>query len=220
MWPERIDIYNYCSSTNNKTKDYKKDKYSEEEMEKTRRIRKDILDFLRSVLNRPDYHDELLESDTIHNFICYELYTGIHYNDSFGYISKGNYDRDLVQVYYYGSTHDEALRTAFYEIIDDLISHCFGIRNNEEANKDFFDRFKNGIYENDEIHGEFIFAENTLQILTKYYGENVPEEFITELDDYIKRMEKLDLTFNFETMKYEKKEQVKTLKRTRGEING
>ena len=218
MRPQIIDEYNYCSTKNNKTKVYQKDNYSEEEKEKTRKIRKDILDFIRVIISKSDYHDSMLESDKVYEFVCYETYDGIHYNDTYGYISKGNYDRDIVHVYFYGNTHEEAFKTAVYEIIMDL-SHNFELWHREELTKDFCNRFKDGIMEEDEYHGPFIFAEHSLQLLAKYYGENIPKEFLDEFNAYIDHHEDLDLEFNFETNRFEIKEPVKTLKRTRGDLS-
>ena len=218
MRPQIIDSYNYCSSTNNKTKVYHKDIYTEEEINKTREIKRDILNFIRVIEEDENYHDELLESDEIYERVCYDTYEGIHYNDNYGYISKGNYDRDIVDVYFYGNTHEEALRTAIYEIVMNE-SHYFEAWNREDLTRDFCDRFKDGVMEEDEYHGPFIFAEHSLQLLAKYYDRDIPKEFLDEFNGYITQHEDLDLEFNFETNRFERKEPVKTLKRTRGDLN-
>jgi hypothetical protein len=215
MRPQIIDQYNYCSTTNNKTKVYHKEKYSEEEMNKTREIKKNILDFIRIVIDKPDYHNRLLESDNIHERVCYDTFEGIHYNDTYGYISKGNYDRDIVDVYFYGNTHEEAFKTAAYEIVMDL-SHNYELWHREELTKDFYDRFIEGVYDEENHHCPFSFAEHSLQLLRKYYSDNIPEDIIKEFEDYIKSVEKMDVIFSYETNRFEKRELGKILNRKKG----
>ena len=212
-----IDEFNYCSSDNNRTNLYTKDNYTKEEIEKTREIRKSLLEFIKIVSEDENYRNELLESDTVYDRVTdLDAYYIIHYLENFGYISKGNYDRDLVQVYHYGDTFEEAFRSAIYEFVMNE-SQFFEAWNREDLNKDFSNRFKDGLVEEDDYYGPFFFAEHSLQLLRKYYGDNIPEDIIKEFEEYVKRFEKMDVIFSYETNRFEKKELGKILNRKRGE---
>ena len=212
-----IDTFNYCSSLNNRTNLYTKDNYTKEEINKTKEIRKAILEFIKIVLEDENYSNELLETDTVYDYVTdLDAYYIIHYLDEFGYISKGNYDRDLVQVYHYGDTFEEAFRSATYEFVMNE-SQFYEAWNRKELNQEFSNRFKNGLVEEDDYYGPFFFAEHSLQLLRKYYCDNIPEDIIKEFEEYVKRVEKMDVKFSYETNRFERKELGKTLSKKRGE---
>jgi hypothetical protein len=198
-----IDTYNYCSSTNNRTNLYKKDVYTDNELLKTYAIRGRLLNFIQVVENSFE-PIPLLESTEIYDYIDRDAYLGIFYLEGIGYISKGNYDRDIVDVYYYGKSEEEAFKTAIYEYVMHE-SHYFELWNREELNKDFSNRFLNGEVNEDDYHGPFFFAEHSLQLLRNFYGNNIPEEFINEFEEYVKEVSKLDVKFNYETNRFEQK---------------
>lgn len=209
-----IDTYNYCSSTNNRTNLYKKEVYSQNELLKTYAIRNRLLNFIQ-VVEKSIGPVALLDSTKIYDFINTSPYLGIYYLEGVGYISKGNYDRDIVDVYFFGKTEEEAFKTAVHEYVMEE-SMQYELWNREELNKDFSNRFLNGEVNEDDYFGPFFFAEHSLQLLKKFYGNNIPEEFITDFETYVKEVEKMNVTFNYETNRFEKIEKNKERRRKNG----
>ena len=209
-----IDTYNYCSSTNNRTNLYKKDVYTDNELLKTYAIRGRLLNFIQ-VVEHSLGPIPLLESTEIYDYIDRNPYLGIFYLEGIGYISKGNYDRDIVDVYLYGESEEEAFKTAIYEYVMNE-SHYYELWNREELNKDFSNRFLNGNLSEDDYHGPFFFAEHSLQLLRNFYGNNIPEELIKEFEEYVKEVEKMDVKFSYETNRFESIEKNKERRRKDG----
>lgn len=209
-----IDTYNYCSSTNNRTNLYKKDVYTDNELLKTYAIRGRLLNFIQ-VVEHSLGPIPLLESTEIYDYIDRDAYLGIFYLEGIGYISKGNYDRDIVDVYFFGKSEEEAFKTAIYEYVMHE-SHYYELWNREELNKDFSNRFLNGEVNEDDYHGPFFFAEHSLQLLRRFYGNNIPEEFIEKFEEYVKDITQMNVKFSYETNRFESIEKNKE----RRKING
>ena len=209
-----IDTYNYCSTTNNRTNLYKKDVYTEDELIKTYTIRNRLLNFIQ-VVEKSIGPVTLLESAEIYDYIDKDPYLGIFYLDGIGYISKANYDRDIVDVFFYGVTEEEAFKTAVYEYV--MNKSCnYELWNREAVNKDFSNRFLNGETHEDDYFGPFIFAEHSLQLLRNFYGNNIPEEFIKKFEEYVKDVEQMDVKFSYETNRFELKNKNKERRRKNG----
>lgn len=209
-----IDTYNYCSSTNNRTNLYKKDTYTDDELLKTFAIRNRLLNFIQ-VVEHSIGPIPLLEYQDIYDYIDKDPYLGIFYLEGLGYISKGNYDRDIVDVYLYGKSEEEAFRTAITEYVMHE-SMQYELWNREQVNKEFSNRFLNGEVNEDDYHGPFFFAEHSLQLLRNFYGNNIPEEFIKEFENYVKEVSNLDVEFSYETNRFEIKEKNKERRRKNG----
>ena len=216
MGPKIIDDYHYCYDKENKRKKYNKDEYTNEELLKTYKIRKDILDFIRIVFEDNNYHNVLLESKNINEYVIDDTYHGIHYLDNLGYIAKGNYDRDHVDVYFYGTTHEEAFKNAICEFVMNR-SHYFELINRERLNHDFSNRFKDGTVKEDDYYGPFFFAEHSLQLLRNYYGEEIPKDILNSFEDYVNEVENMNVYYSYETNRFERKEEIKKLEKKRGE---
>ena len=197
-----IDTYNYCSTKNNKTNLYKKETYTDEELLKTYVMRGRLASFIH-IVERDNEVIPLLESTKIYDYINIDPYLGIFYLDGIGYISKGNYDRDIVDVYLYGKTSDEAFKTAIYEYVMNR-SHSYELWNRESLNQEFNERFPN--IEESNYHGPFFFAEHSLQLLRNYYGNAIPKDLIDEFEEYVKEVSNMNVKFNYETNRFESKE--------------
>ena len=209
-----IDQYNYCSTTNNRTNLYKKDTYTDNELLKTFAIRNRLLNFIQ-VVEHSIGPIPLLESPEIYDYIDRDPYLGIFYLEGLGYISKGNYDRDIVDVFLYGESEDEAFKTAIYEYVMNE-SHNYELWNRKELNEEFSNRFLNGEVNEDDYQGPFFFAEHSLQLLRNFYGNNIPEEFINEFENYVKEVSNLDVEFSYETNRFETKDNNKERRRKNG----
>lgn len=199
-----IDTYNYCSSKNNRTNLYKKDTYTDEELFKTYFMREKLVNFIH-IVERNNKEIPLLESTKIYDYINIDPYLGIFYLDGIGYISKGNYDRDIVDVYLYGKTSDEAFKTAIYEYVMNQ-SHSYELWNRETLNKEFTKRFPN--IEATDYHGPFFFAEHSLQLLRNYYGNAIPRDIVEEFEEYVKEVSNMNVKFRYETNRFELKEKL------------
>ena len=218
MKPEIIDQYFYGFKGLDKTNIYNKDEYTEEEKIKTHEIRQDLIRFLRIITDDPNWDVPYINSDRFFKFVICEPIYGIQYFDKFGYIAKVNADRNIVDVYYYGKTHDEAFMRAAYDIAWHY-GHWYYSEYREEINKDFANRFEDGVYKEDIHHQGFGYAEHVIQLLRKYYGENIPEEMVLELENYVSDSEEMDLKYDYATNRFERAEDVKTLSRKKGVNN-
>ena len=218
MGPVVIDTYHYCYPEETRKEFYIRDTYTNEELEKTREIRKAILNFIRTVNDDKDYHCSYLESNEIYERIYDDPYYGIFYLEGYGYITNTNYDRDEVNVYHFGNTFEEAFKKAIYEYVMS-VSHYHELYNREELNKDFSDRFLDGSVKDDDYHGPFYFAEYSIQLLRKYYGDFIPEEFIHGFENYVNEVEHMDVKYNYEQNRFVEKENIKKLTRNRGDKN-
>ena len=97
-----IDSYRYCNDNDKSKEDYYENHiYTQEEKEKTKLFITKISEFLKKTMG---------EESLMH--FKYSLEGGIHFFDGIGYISDINADRDIVDVYYYGKTIDEAFLNA------------------------------------------------------------------------------------------------------------
>ena len=199
-----IDTYNYCSTKNNKTNLYKKEIYTDEELLKTYVMRGRLASFIH-IVERDNEVIPSLESTKIYDYINIDPYLGIFYLEGIGYISKGNYDRDIVDVYLYGKTSDEAFKTAIYEYVMNR-SHSYELWNRESLNQEFNERFPN--IEESNYHGPFFFAEHSLQLLRNYYGNAIPKDLIDEFEEYVKEVSNMNVKFNYETNRFELKEKL------------
>ena len=218
MRPVIIDSYHYCYPEKDRTEFYVRDKYTEEEINKTIEIRKGILNFIKIVNNDRNLKCEYLESNEFYEKIDANPYYGIYYLEGYGYLTNANYDRDDMNIYYFGNTYDEAFKTAIYGYVMDE-GQYYELMNRKELNQDFSNRFKDGSVTKDDYYGPFFFAEYSLQLLRKYYGDNIPEEFIQEFEEYVKRVEHMNVKYDYETNRFEKRENIKKLTRNRGDKN-
>ena len=215
MKPVIIDSYHYCYPEKDRTEFYVRDKYTEEEINKTIEIRKGILDFIKIVNNDQNLKCEYLESNEFYERIDANPYYGIYYLEGYGYLTNANYDRDDMDIYYFGNTYDEAFKTAIYEYVMDE-GQYYELMNRKELNQDFSNRFKDGNVTEDDYYGPFFFAEYSLQLLRNFYGNNIPEELIKEFEEYVKEVEKMDVKFSYETNRFESIEKNKERRRKDG----
>ena len=183
-----IDKYNYCNPTDaNKDKLYRKHKVTKEEKIKTEELMSKLEEFVIKTSG-----EEALKS-------FYESEQGkIQYIDGLGYVLIGNYDRDIVNVFGYGKTIEEA----FIPILIDYeyyICENYEYSHRQELNKQFSERFLGGAYLESDYHGPFFFDELALQDFRKYYGDSIPEEIIKYYENHLKTIGEGNYKYDYET---------------------
>ena len=149
---KKIDSYHYClESDKNKNDYYSKYNYTDTEIKKAKSLYDKIRDFIifngeAEELGKPYSHIEL----------------NINYREDIGYISKVNADRDIVDVYCYGKTEEEAFLNAI--ISHELsMSEEYEFYHREQLNLEFSKRFLDGQVSEYDYHGPFFFSELALQ---------------------------------------------------------
>ena len=178
---------------------YNKKYYTEEERKNTIIIRLKILEFIRKVNHDDNLRVPELDTYEMYDYITDKYpYYGINYLENIGYISKCNYDRDLVNVYFYGTTLEEAFKRAIVEYSLDN-AHVYELHNREQLNQDYSNRFLDGSVKKDDYHGPFFFAELSLQTLREYYEDNIPEDIINMFEKYTKDIANIDVQYDYES---------------------
>lgn len=122
----------------------------------------------------------------------------IKYMEDLGYVAVVNYDRDIVDVYGYGKTIEEAFRRATLDY-EFFFCENYEWSHREKLNKQYSERFLNGEYKENDYHGPFFFAELALQHFRKYYGDNIPEEIINYYNNYLKEVHEGDFEYDYES---------------------
>ena len=184
-----IDSYHYGSDYE-KDNFYRKHELTKEEKVKTKEFIKMLEDFVIKTNGK-----ELLD------FFSTSQEASIYYQDGLGYIAIGNYDRDLVNVYHYGKTKEEALLRALLDY-EFYYSENYEFYHRKELNKQYSDRFLNGNYNSEDYHGTFFFAEIALKDFRKYYGDNLPIEIINYYENYLKEVSEDNFKYDYETNEF------------------
>ena len=188
----KIDSYHYSKSYDrDKMYYYENHKYTDDEIEKTESLKEKILEFEKKVRG----NDKLPVSR-----YCPESH--IVYFEDKGYISFVNGDRDVVDIYYYGRTENEALISALinYELTYNI---DIELQNRKELNKEYRKRFPNTeISEEDEYHGPFFFSELSLKDFRKYYGDDIPARLIKYYENHLSEVDGIDYQYDIETNEF------------------
>ena len=182
---KKIDSYHYCQKREkNKNDYYSKYNYTDTEIKKAKSLYDKIRDFII-------FNGEAEELGKSYSHI--EL--NINYREDIGYISKVNADRDIVDVYYYGKTEEEAYYNALigYEF---YMKHDYELKNRKKLNLDYSRRFLDGNIEENDYHGPFFFAELALQDFHKYFG-NIPQYIINYYERYIEMIENKPYKYDY-----------------------
>ena len=190
-----MDSYRYCNDNDKSKEDYYRNHiYTQEEIEKTKLLMTKISEFLKKVMG---------EESLMH--FEYSLEGGIRFFDGIGYISFINADRDIVDVYYYGKTVDEAFFNAVidYEFSDKM---SYELANRKKLNEQYSERFLNNVVSDDDYHGPFFFAELSLQDFRKFYGNNIPKEIIDYYEKYLMGIYGESYKYDYDTNCLVKKE--------------
>ncbi len=194
-----IDQYNYCSDEK-KDEFYRNHILTSEEKKKTDEFMEKMDDFVVKTNGEKGLR-------FFHNW-CPE--GNIQYREGLGYITIGNYDRDIISVDGYGQTIEEAFFNATIDC-EFYFSECYECEHRKELNMQYSERFLNGDYSEDDYHGPFFFAELALQDFRKYYGDNIPEEIINLCENYLKKVNKESFKYDYGTNRFIKAEKENTL---------
>ena len=199
-----IDRYNYSkASDQNKRNYYEKHSLTKTEKEKTQSLRTRMIDFETKVRNRSNMKE--LTNDP------YRPEWRIEYFEGIGYISTINADRDIVDVYCYGKTEEEAFLNAI--ISHELsMSEEYEFYHREQLNLEFSKRFLDGQVSEYDYHGPFFFSELALQDFKKFYGDNIPEEIINHYENHVNRIYKENYKYDIKENRFVKQEKVKQKK--------
>ena len=188
MSSKRIASYHESIEINNKKKEFfANHSDTKEEIEKTARLKERIEDYVKSLGQKEELKNQW-------NHIEFN----IKYRSGVGYISSIMADRDIVDIYYYGSSEEKAYMNAIIDY-ESVMCQRYELKNRKKLNKDYSKRFLNGRVSDDDYHGPFFFAELALQDLRKYFGENIPQEFIDYYEKYLKRIEQKDYRYDYES---------------------
>lgn len=209
---EVIDSYHYSNTSDKPKKEfYQTHEYSGDELAKTSKIRTKILDFERIIEEDSLMHNSLLESKEILEYVNYNPEDNIRYFDEIGYISTGNYDRDIVEIHFYGLSENEALHKV---MIDYLMRRSmeYELFHRDLLNQDYSNRFKDGVVSPDDYYGPFFFAELSLQSFRKYYGNSIPDEIVDCFEEYLFSVTGESFKFDYKTNKLVKTAKVKAIK--------
>lgn len=182
----RIDSYHYSQSYDrDKMYYYENHKYTEDEIEKTKTINEKILEFEKKVRG----NDKLVLD------IHYPE-THIVYFEEKGYISFVNADKDIVDVYYYGRTENEALIQA---LISYELTYNLGVElhNRNKLNEEYRKRFPSIEIDEDEYHGPFFFSELSLKDFRIYYDDNIPNKVIKYYENYLSEIDGIDYKYDY-----------------------
>ena len=206
----RFNYQRYFEEQDDIKKIYNRKDYTKEELEKTKEIRTKIIDFIKMVNNEENNKIEYINPNIIYDYVTFDVFTGIQYLEGVGYISKVNTDYDIVNVYKYGDTFDEAFKTAIIEYAFEE-GMSFYSQNSILLEQDYIDRFQDVVEEDDDYHGTFYFAEKGIQILRQYYKDNMPEDIIKYFEDYLKIISKTPAKYDYETNSFIRIEKQKQL---------
>ncbi len=178
----KITSYNYCSDT---IKDdiFRRHEATKKEKEKERELVKRINDYVIRVHGIKALYD------------FYKRDQKIQYIIPWGYVLIGNYDRDEVVVYSLGKTIKKAFMLALFNF-ESHVSIEYELRHRDELNKQFSDRFLDGVYSHNDYHGPFFFSEHALQDFRKYYGNDIPKEIISHYENKLENKYKYDYETN------------------------
>lgn len=172
-----IDNYHYCyNDEKNKRDYYEKYEYSKEEEEKAQKLQARIIQYITIVY----------DIETVKKYKHYNS-TRIHYRDGIGYISFVNADRDIVDVYFFGSDEDTAFINAIVSYEFDY-NQIYELYHRTALNKIYSERFSNGKVSKNEYHGPFFFAELALKHLKKFYGNDIPEHIVKYYEEYLEKV--------------------------------
>lgn len=196
-----IDRYNYCNSYDrDKMNYYQNHVLTREEEEKTNSLRERLIEFEKKVRG--------VDSTDIYSYNPDHPEWRIEFFEDKGYISSVNADRDIVDIYYYGRTENEAFLNA-------LVSHELVLCENYESynrkklNKDFCERFLGGEEDKEEYHGQFFFSELALQDFRKFFGDEIPKKLINYYEKHVNSLYELEFIFDFELNRFTVKEKEK-----------
>lgn len=174
-----VDGYHYCNKNDaDKEKFYREHELTAIEQEKTKEIIDKLEDFVKKTAG-----EKLLPF--FHRYDCKEA--GIHYREGIGYITIVNADRDDVDIYGYGKTLEEAFINATIEY-EFFFRENYEWANRQELNKQYSNRFLNGVYTEHDYHGPFFFNELALQDFRAYYGDNIPEEIMSHYREHLNKV--------------------------------
>ena len=160
---------------------------TEEESRKTRDIQNKINEYVLTVRGEDGLR-------YLHQSCAYD----IHYFEDEGYISEINADRNLIDIYEFGKTEEEAFIRAIVSF-ELTISITDELYNRKELNKQYSERFLDGEYHEDDYHGAFFFSEIALQDMRKYYGDNIPPEIIEYYEQHLLNVEHENYKYDYET---------------------
>ena len=184
----RIDSYHYSKSYDrDKMYYYENHTYTKDEQEKIDSLREKILEFEKIVRG----------NDTLPvSIFCPESH--IVYFEDKGYISFVNSDKDIVDIYYYGRTENEALISALinYELTYNI---DIELQNREELIKEYKKRFPNRNEEDEEYDGSFFSSELSLKDFRKYYGDQIPSRLVKYYEDSISRTDGIEYQYDYDT---------------------
>lgn len=186
---EYIDGYNYCSDKE-KEQFYRNHEYTPIEKKKTEEFRAKMDDFVIKTSGEDDlryFHKWCAVGEMV-------------YREEFGYVTITNADRDIVLIYGYGKTIEEAFikATIDYELELSGNIECF---NRQRLKKEYNERFLNGEFKEEKYRGPFFFAELSLQDFRKYYGDNIPDEILDYFINYLKEVFGENYKYDYETNK-------------------
>jgi hypothetical protein len=169
-----ICTYNYKSQDGNDRRNcaYYESEFTDEELDKTYDLRSRLFDYEQTVRGKKGVEQ-----------IKYAKEGSIFYKQDVGYIYLENINRNFTDVMLYGEEEE----TAFIEAI---ISREKGISIDQEKafgdayRADYSRRFLNGVqYDDQEYIAPFIWAELSLQNISRYYGDNIPENIVSYFEE-------------------------------------
>lgn len=189
-----IDSYNYSQSYDREKMNYYQNHISTKlEKEKEESLRNRMIEFETKVRGKENI--DLLLNHPFHPE------WRIKYFENKGYISSINADRDIVDIYYYGRTENEAFINAIvsYEL---TLTETYELLNRKKLNKEFSERFLDGKVKENDYHGPFFFSELALQDFRKYYGDNIPEYLIKNYENHVNSLYDTEYKYDLETNRF------------------
>lgn len=204
LGPSIIDNYHYCrSSDRDKINYYQNHKLTKEEQEKTNSLIERLKDFEEKVRGK-EYIDLYLKDPEHPEW-------RIKYFEDKGYISIVNADYDIVDIYYYGRSENEAFLNAVvaHELLNTIRIELY---NREDLNKEYSNRFLNGEVTKDDYHGPFFFSELALQDFRKFYGNDIPKRIIKNYENHVNSIyeDKYEYSFDLNRFIFKQNEKIMT----------
>ena len=193
-----IDKYQYSQTYDrDKINYYQNHSYTKEEKEKEESLRNKIIDFetkvrgketIKELLNNPDHPE-----------------WRIKYLEEKGFISFSNTDRDIVEVYFYGKTENEAFINAIvsHELI---LSESYEYHNKSKISVEYDNSISEESILDEDYQIPFFFSEIVLEDFKKYFGEEIPKSIIENYENHIKNIYDEEFKYDISKNKLVKKE--------------
>lgn len=182
-----VDTYNYLWESDKRKNDIFQNQIENYiEKNETKNIRKRIENYFKIIGQSKDV-----------------LYCNVFYLSEINDYENGYYciipaERGYMNVYYYGKTEEEA----FFNVLIDselYINTEYEFVNREKLNKEYCNRFLNGIVLDDVNHVVFFRAELSLKDFRKYYGDNIPVMLIQFFEHYVEELTGEKFKYDYET---------------------